>query len=345
MSNIIQLGEEYVYTTIPKDYVYVYYSILTMLAELGEDMLKDCKATCKDRNSGIIECKNMFDAAIAARALGNIKLADTIIKYIKAKINQILGTKNEFVSYNFPVNGGDPIKYILDTNNNPIIKIDETNAESYKDNLVDIINNCIASLNNNFKLKIGQRTLIESDDQALMDEDNNLYIAKGYTDTLTVNIQTEIRDADCRILKDDVVVSDTSNAFFAIPDEISEDCKISTEVIFTNGIKFRQDFNLEFIYASYVGVAEGHLDVDTTYPIVKHDSYVYENMITTLPTSSGFIWVIIPSFYKVNSIFIKDENGNTEDYDKTLVTLHDIEYCAYYFLFTPGNTYSLYINT
>ena len=78
-----EVTPEYIYTTIPAEYVCVYHKILAMLADYGEEMLKDCKASCTDRNSGIIECKNMFDAAVAARILGQDKKANLIINYIK----------------------------------------------------------------------------------------------------------------------------------------------------------------------------------------------------------------------------------------------------------------------
>ena len=89
MSKLVPIEPEYVYMTIPASWVCVYHRILAMLADYGEDMLKDCKATCTDRNSNVIECFNMFNAAIAARKIGKGKLAETLIKYINAKINQI----------------------------------------------------------------------------------------------------------------------------------------------------------------------------------------------------------------------------------------------------------------
>lgn len=83
--------EEYIYLTIPIQYTSTYKKIMIVLSEYGEDMLKDCKATCKDRNSNIIDCFNMFNSALAAYQLGKVKLADTIIKYIDAKLIQIYG--------------------------------------------------------------------------------------------------------------------------------------------------------------------------------------------------------------------------------------------------------------
>ena len=85
MSNRKEITPEYIYITIPAEYVCVYHRILAMLADYGEDMLKDCKASCSDRNSGVIECFNMFNAAVAARHIGQTKKAELIINYIKAK--------------------------------------------------------------------------------------------------------------------------------------------------------------------------------------------------------------------------------------------------------------------
>lgn len=79
----------YVYTIIPAEWVCVHRKILMMMADYGEAMLKDCKASCSDRNSKIIECYNMFNAAVAAKNIGQDKKANLIINYIKANIKQI----------------------------------------------------------------------------------------------------------------------------------------------------------------------------------------------------------------------------------------------------------------
>lgn len=84
-------NSEYIYLTVPIDYEDVYKTLLILLADYGEDMLKDCKASCTNKNRDVIDCFNMFNAAIAARELGKDKLAETIIKYIKAKIKVMYG--------------------------------------------------------------------------------------------------------------------------------------------------------------------------------------------------------------------------------------------------------------
>lgn len=145
--NVFEIGNvekkhtplEYVYMTIPAEYVCVYHRILAMLADYGEEMLKDCKATCKDRNSGVIECFNMFNAAVAARKLGNddennhyTKLAATLIKYIKTKINQIYSNKDNSPSFVFPVDENGQLKAFVSCGERPRFWISAADGELYE---------------------------------------------------------------------------------------------------------------------------------------------------------------------------------------------------------------------
>ena len=123
---------EYVYLTIPAEYVCVYHKILAMMADYGEDMLKDCKASCTDRNSSVIECYNMFNAACAARAIGKTKLSETVIYYIKSKINQIYkGTENN-PGYVFPIDEQGRIKAFVSCNDRPQFFINAEDGVLYK---------------------------------------------------------------------------------------------------------------------------------------------------------------------------------------------------------------------
>ena len=116
---------EYIYLTIPAEYVCVYHRIMAMLADYGEDMLKDCKAACTDRNSGVIECYNMFNAACASRLLGQDKKAQLIINYIKAKINQIYKGKDNSTGYVFPIDENGKLKAFVSCNDRPRFWINE----------------------------------------------------------------------------------------------------------------------------------------------------------------------------------------------------------------------------
>ena len=132
MSELIQIEPEYIYVTIPAEYICVYHRILAMLADYGEDMLKDCKASCTDRNSGVIECFNMFNAAVAARKLGKDKLAETLIKYIKAKINQIYKGKDNSTSFVFPVDENGQLKAFVSCGERPRFEINPDDGELYQ---------------------------------------------------------------------------------------------------------------------------------------------------------------------------------------------------------------------
>lgn len=131
MSSLIKVEPEYVYMTIPAEYVCVYHKILAMLADYGEDMLKDCKASCTDRNSGVIECFNMFNAAVAARKIGKTKLAETLIKYIKCKINQIYKGDDNSPSFVFPIDENGDIKAFVSCDETVQFEISADDGELY----------------------------------------------------------------------------------------------------------------------------------------------------------------------------------------------------------------------
>ena len=132
MSKLIQIEPEYVYVTIPAEYICVYHRILAMLADYGEDMLKNCKASCTDRNSDVIDCFNMFNAAVAARKLGKDKLAETLIKYIKAKINQMYRGVDNSTSFVFPVDENGQLKAFVSCNERPMFYINPEDGELYE---------------------------------------------------------------------------------------------------------------------------------------------------------------------------------------------------------------------
>lgn len=132
MSELIKVEPEYIYVTVPAEYICVYHRILAMMADYGEEMLKDCKASCTNKNSGVIECFNMFNSAVAARKLKKDKLAETIIKYIKAKINQIYRDIDNFTSFVFPVDENGQLKAFVSCNERPMFYINPEDGELYE---------------------------------------------------------------------------------------------------------------------------------------------------------------------------------------------------------------------
>lgn len=132
MSELSPIEPEYVYVTIPAEYICVYHRILAMLADYGEDMLKDCKASCTDRNIDIIECFNMFNSAVAARKLGKNSLAATLIKYIKSKINNLYKGKDNSTSFVFPIDENGQIKAFVSCGERPKFEISPDDMSLYE---------------------------------------------------------------------------------------------------------------------------------------------------------------------------------------------------------------------
>ena len=132
MSKLIKIEPEYIYVTIPAEYICVYHRILAMMADYGEEMLKNCKASCTDKNNNVIECFNMFNSAVAARKLGKDKLAETLIKYIKAKINQIYKGLDNSTSFVFPIYENGEIKAFVSCVERPKFEINLDDGVLYE---------------------------------------------------------------------------------------------------------------------------------------------------------------------------------------------------------------------
>uniref|UniRef100_A0AAU8MLL2 Uncharacterized protein n=1 Tax=Geladintestivirus 2 TaxID=3233134 RepID=A0AAU8MLL2_9CAUD len=132
MSKLVEVNPEYVYITIPAEYVCVYHKILVMLADYGADMLKDCKASCTDMNGNVIECFNMFNAAVAAYKLKQDKLAQLLIKYIKTKINQIYKNKDNNPSFVFPIDEDGRLSAFVSCGELPKFEINPNDMSLYE---------------------------------------------------------------------------------------------------------------------------------------------------------------------------------------------------------------------
>lgn len=92
--NEIEINPEYVYLTIPANWVCIYHKLLGYLADFGETAVKDCQAACKGQSLYIIQCWNIFQSAIACRAIGAYEKAEFFIKYIDTQLNNIYKTSD-----------------------------------------------------------------------------------------------------------------------------------------------------------------------------------------------------------------------------------------------------------
>lgn len=120
----IEIQPEYVYMTIPAEYVCIYHKILVMFVDFGINLLKDCKAPCEGVNKQIISCFNAFHAALAAKSLNQPKTEKVLIKYVEAQIDAIYNHKVECPEVVFPVDEEGKIKAIVGCANEATFKID-----------------------------------------------------------------------------------------------------------------------------------------------------------------------------------------------------------------------------
>lgn len=149
----IDINPEYVYTKIPADYVCIYHKILVLFADFGIDLLNDCKASCKDNNTKVIDCFNMFNAAVAARHLGKDKEAEVLIKYISAQIDLMYNGEDVSPSIVFPVDENGELKAIVGCGSVPRFQINVEDGHLFKGGVTNnTINNDIYSLGDEDKV-------------------------------------------------------------------------------------------------------------------------------------------------------------------------------------------------
>ena len=85
--------EEMIVLSIPKEWEDTYIKLLTVISQSGEAILNDCSYGCKGDGSIMFNCWNIFQAACAAYALGNIKRANLYINYVKKQMHTDFSTK------------------------------------------------------------------------------------------------------------------------------------------------------------------------------------------------------------------------------------------------------------
>lgn len=285
MNEIKQIEPEYVYVTIPAEYICVYHRILAMMADYGEDMLKDCKANCTDRNSGVIECFNMFNSAVAARKLGKDKLAALIIKYIKVKINQIYKDKDNSTSFVFPVDETGQLKAFVSCGERPKFEINPDDMNLYEH-----------KFNNGFDehFKLGPED--ESKDIVDVDISSN---DSGSTETPTPstkglsivllpryeNVSNEVRPcADINVYFDgeEINVNDTTYQYYFDDKPVNRFNDVSNLSTGVHNFKVVITYNGQTKIES-IDKAYNTIDIKPDKPIVNKKSEMYKTVIANKP--------------------------------------------------------------
>lgn len=131
-----EINPEYVYLTIPAEWVCVYHKLLIYVSELGIDFINDCNAHYKGNAKNIINCWNMFQSAVASKNLGLTKQADTFIKYINKQLDSLYGQGNinKYCGTNiFPVTKDGHVKALVSCDGDlPKFYIDTKDGHLYQ---------------------------------------------------------------------------------------------------------------------------------------------------------------------------------------------------------------------
>lgn len=176
------------FMAIPKQYNDVYEKILLLFSEYGLEAIKDCKVSCKDKNSKIIDCFNMFSSGVAAWNAKRYKEANLILNYVRGQLDIYYPNKPDNSKYIYFVNLPTRQKYtditkeMLDESGIKVnnIKVDYI-VEPTNDNLYiitdEIISNGIRSISDSdtfFPLNFTKQGVIDINGISY-----NVYISDG----------------------------------------------------------------------------------------------------------------------------------------------------------------------
>lgn len=139
-NDYVGIRPEYVYLTIPADWVCVYHKLLIYMADFGKTIVDDCSAICKGNSKNIITCWNLFQSALACRTLGREKEAEFFIDYIKKQLEFIYkGTDKTIYKSTVPlaVTEDGRLKAIVSCDNDTHFHVDAETGELYQQYLDD----------------------------------------------------------------------------------------------------------------------------------------------------------------------------------------------------------------
>lgn len=132
--NFIEVPAEFVFLTIPKEYICVYHKLLCYLIDFGEDLVRDCSSGCKAQNKKVIDCWNMFQSACACYTLQQYDKANFFINYIKSQLDlcyQGSGHKVYDSTTMLPITTDGHIKATISCKDNPRFFLDEEQFKMY----------------------------------------------------------------------------------------------------------------------------------------------------------------------------------------------------------------------
>lgn len=85
MSNQI-VNNNLIYLTIPKTWINTYYKLLYLLSVEGKNIIDDCNYNCSNKGNNVFTCWNLFQSALAAYTIKDIKKANLFLDYINKQL-------------------------------------------------------------------------------------------------------------------------------------------------------------------------------------------------------------------------------------------------------------------
>uniref|UniRef100_A0AAU8MGZ3 Uncharacterized protein n=1 Tax=Geladintestivirus 5 TaxID=3233137 RepID=A0AAU8MGZ3_9CAUD len=92
-----EINPNILYLCIPKNWNNTYYKLLYLLADEGKNIIDDCNYTCSNQGNNVFTCWNLFQSAIAANEIGEIKKATLFINYINKQLDYYIKGKDIIV--------------------------------------------------------------------------------------------------------------------------------------------------------------------------------------------------------------------------------------------------------
>lgn len=118
----VNYNNRYIFVTIPFDYAELYHKIMALLADYGEAKLQDCTPQCIEKSSAVLNCYNMFIAAIAARNNQRFSLENALITYVKATIDNFY--RNGYIPPSFIYEQLESGDVLIDADENKLVTND-----------------------------------------------------------------------------------------------------------------------------------------------------------------------------------------------------------------------------
>lgn len=115
-----------VFMTIPIQYNDIYEKILLLFSEYGLEAIKDCKVSCKDKTSHIVDCFNIFASGVAAWNAERYKEANLIMNYLRGQLE---------IYYPNKVSNNETI-YLIGFDKDEAV--DEITVDLLKDNNIEV---------------------------------------------------------------------------------------------------------------------------------------------------------------------------------------------------------------